>query len=402
MIRRPRNSAAAFFFALIGFADAASPAPATDHAVTLSAGCVVHGFRLPGLVPVATFDAGDCATAAAVRSVDQSAVFIGTRDGELLKLATPELGVTRRRPVDGRVMQLFAPDSAPLLLAVVGTPSGAQRLLVLDRDSLATLRDVPLQDRLGDRLFISRIAESTYRNSVLLAFGDAPELWELFLAPDAAPVFEGLVHDYRMGEAISEPARLPIRRIRTGHSFDDFLVEPDSPHLMVRQRSGDGARRVRRFNLDVRRTVAEFHPDTEPMLSSAITVSQAGQRLLLAPTPQGVQLYRMPLMTPIGPIELTGDGCRIASPLHKQWAVLWACGGDDARRLSIIDAASWRVMAVLDAGENGAIRQLAIDSAARRVLVASSAGMLVSYRTDEWCREGEIRLEQLRAAWLYP
>jgi len=170
----------------------------------------------------------------------------------------------------------------------------------------------------------------------------------------------------------------------------------------VRQRSGEGARRVRRFNLDVRRTVAEFHPDTEPMLSSAITVSQAGQRLLLAPTPQGVQLYRMPLMTPIGPIELTGDGCRIASPLHKQWAVLWACGGDDARRLSIIDAASWRVMAVLDAGENGAIRQLAIDSAARRVLVASSAGMLVSYRTDEWCREGEIRLEQLRAAWLYP
>ncbi|MBP8120272.1 MAG: hypothetical protein KAY04_03435 [Burkholderiales bacterium] len=402
MIRRPRNSAAAFFFALIGFADAASPAPATDHAVTLSAGCVVHGFRLPGLVPVATFDAGDCATAAAVRSVDQSAVFIGTRDGELLKLATPELGVTRRRPVDGRVMQLFAPDSAPLLLAVVGTASGAQRLLVLDRDSLATLREVPLQDRLGDRLFISRIAESTYRNSVLLAFGDAPELWELFLAPDAAPVFEGLVHDYRMGEAISEPARLPIRRIRTGHSFDDFLVEPDSPHLMVRQRSGDGARRVRRFNLDVRRTVAEFHPDTEPMLSSAITVSQAGQRLLLAPTPQGVQLYRMPLMTPIGPIELTGDGCRIASPLHKQWAVLWACGGDDARRFSIIDAASWRVMAVLDAGENGAIRQLAIDSAARRVLVASSAGMLVSYRTDEWCREGEIRLEQLRAAWLYP
>ena len=70
--------------------------------MTLSAGCVVHGFRLPGLVPVATFDASDCATAAAVRSVEQSAVFIGTRDGELLKLATPELDVTRRRPVDGR------------------------------------------------------------------------------------------------------------------------------------------------------------------------------------------------------------------------------------------------------------------------------------------------------------
>ncbi len=402
MIRRPRNSAAAFFFALAGFATSAAPPAAAEHAVTLSAGCVVHGFRLPDLMQVATFDAGDCAAAAAVRAVGQPAIFVGTRGGELLKLATPELGVTRRRPVDGRVMQLFAPASAPLLLAVVGEPHGAQRLLMVDRDSLATLRELPLRDRLGDRLVISRIVESTYRSSVLLAFEDAPELWELFLAPDAAPVFEGLVHDYRMGEAISEPARLPIRRIRTELLFDDFLVEPDSPHLIVRQRSGGDARRIWRFNLDVRRPVAELHPGPDPTLSSAISLSTAGQRWLLAPTTLGVRLYRMPLLTPLGPIELAGDGCRIDSPLHSQWAVLWACNGDEAQRLSVIDAASWRITAVLDAGEGSAGHLLAVDTSAARLLVATQAGMLVSYRTGEWCREAEMPLEQLRAVWLYP
>lgn len=401
MTRRPHNSAVAFLFALIALVAASVPAVAADHAVTLSAGCVLRSFHLPGFAPVATFDAGHCVTAAVARHVDRPSIVAGTVDGELLTLSTPELVVTRRRSVDGRVMQVFAPASAPLLLAVVETSTGRQRLLVLGRDTLATLRDVPLHDRLGGRLLVTRIAESTYRRSVLIAFEDAAEFWELFLAPDAEPVFEGLVHDYRMGEGISEPARLPIRRIRPDIPIDEFLVEPDSPNLIVRQRSSDGARSTWRFNLDVRRRVMKFDIETEPVLSSAVAVTHSSQHLLLAPTQHGVQLYRMPLLTPQQNIELAGDGCRIAGPLHSQWAVLWDCDGDDARRLSIIDAASWQIVAILGGDESGEVRHLAIDLTAKRLLVATSAGRLVSYRTDQWCREGLMWQPQLRAAWLY-
>jgi hypothetical protein len=51
------------------------------------------------------------------------------------------------------------------------------------------------------------------RRSLLAAWPDLHEWWEISLDPAAPPIFDGLVHDHRMGEAIASPGHLGLRRI---------------------------------------------------------------------------------------------------------------------------------------------------------------------------------------------
>ncbi len=44
------------------------------------------------------------------------------------------------------------------------------------------------------------------RRSFVIVFEPLAELWELSTDPQAAPIFDGLVHDYHQGEAIASPA----------------------------------------------------------------------------------------------------------------------------------------------------------------------------------------------------
>lgn len=58
-----------------------------------------------------------------------------------------------------------------------------------------------------------RVLALPHRRSFLVAWTGLEEWWELSWDPQAPPVFDGLVHDYRMGEAIAAAGFLHPRRI---------------------------------------------------------------------------------------------------------------------------------------------------------------------------------------------
>jgi hypothetical protein len=91
------------------------------------------------------------------------------------------------------------------------------------------------------------------RRSFLIAFATLPELWELSVDPDAAPVYDGLVHDFRMGEALATPGFLGVRRTRLEAPLSAVL--PDDGNAQVLARSADAWWLV---HLDVRRVIARF------------------------------------------------------------------------------------------------------------------------------------------------
>jgi hypothetical protein len=64
----------------------------------------------------------------------------------------------------------------------------------------------------GDASTVSAVRWLPQRRSFVIAFDTLPELWELSVDPNAAPIHDGLVHDYRMGEAIAAPGYLGVRR----------------------------------------------------------------------------------------------------------------------------------------------------------------------------------------------
>lgn len=142
-------------------------------------------------------------------------------------------------------------------------PRDGGRTLVLGNAGGGVQRHLPAQSLDGARRgAVTALADLPRRRSVAVGFDGLDELWEVSLDPDAPPIFDGLVHDYRMGEAIATtgflaPRRIPIagrvRALRAGAQAPQLLVliEGDPPALHL-------------VNLDVRRSL-----DRVPMPAGA-------------------------------------------------------------------------------------------------------------------------------------
>lgn len=109
------------------------------------------------------------------------------------------------------------------------------------------------------------------RRSIVVAWPALGEVWELSLDPQAPPVYDGLVHDYRMGEAIAHAGFLYPRRARIGPPFPQLrYADPRVPWV-----AGGVPEGVAIVHLDVRRQIAVL-PCREPRLEEAALHDDAG------------------------------------------------------------------------------------------------------------------------------
>jgi len=126
-------------------------------------------------------------------------------------------------------------------------------LTLLD-DAAALLRRYVGSDLAGrQRGHASSIVAHAGRRSVVVSWPTLGEWWEISLDPAAPPIFDGLVHDYRMGEAIAAPGYLGVRRAPLGTP----LPEPEFVDARVPWLAGRVGDRIEAVNLDVRRRIGE-------------------------------------------------------------------------------------------------------------------------------------------------
>lgn len=126
------------------------------------------------------------------------------------------------------------------------------------------MRDLPTATL--DRARRSRIADivvAESRRSFVVAFESLPELWEVSFDPDAPPIYDGLVHDWRGREAIGIPGFLNPRRMPWPEGAAAPIVKLSAPNgawVLAQLAVTRGARcsEVALVNLDVRRMVARW------------------------------------------------------------------------------------------------------------------------------------------------
>jgi len=82
--------------------------------------------------------------------------------------------------------------------------------LVVSSGAGTELRRIPLLDRNRRAGRLAWIIDLPRRQSFLAGFEALPEAWELPYSAKAEPVYDGLVHDYRMGEGIADRGPLPV------------------------------------------------------------------------------------------------------------------------------------------------------------------------------------------------
>jgi hypothetical protein len=172
-------------------------------------------------------------------------------------------------------MQARSSDGRWLLRA----DNDARALLAFDAGSGALARRIAVADKRGLTSRVAHIVDASARRSFIALLADLPEAWELLYDPNAGPVFDGLVHDYRMGEGLASGGPLPVRRITLDVPLADGLFSPDHAYFVAR--AGDGVVHV--VSLDVRRVIERLRLGGEPRPEQGVAWSAGGERLFAFP-----------------------------------------------------------------------------------------------------------------------
>lgn len=234
------------------------------------------------------------------------------------------------------------------------------------------------------------------RRSFVVAWPALGEVWEISFDPQAAPIFDGLVHDYRMGEAIAKPGYLGARRAPLGRPLPDFsFADARVPWL-----AGMLGAEVVVMHLDVRRHIAALRADAAHPAGAALRrVTRrpgafewwlpAGHEIHVFDTARWQRTAVHTLPGPVRQVQVT-DGATDAA----LWARVEERGGATLWQLDDPAAGAWRRMD--EVAGTGPVRMI--------VSTSQGASMLV-LRGE---RQATLQLEQLdsrggrQARWMLP
>lgn len=206
-------------------------------------------------------------------SPDGRYVYFASRDGwitkydlwNLTEVAEVRAGLNTRNAAvsaDGR------------LVAVANSLPGNLVILDADLKLVKVIAAGTLDGKQSSRL--SAVYDAPPRHSFIAALKDIPEIWEISYDEKAPPIHDGLVHDYRMSEAIAKPGYLNPRRTPLDTVLDDFFFDQSYTHVMGASREGQG----QVVNLDIRRKVANLALPGMPHLGSGITFAWRGEPVM--------------------------------------------------------------------------------------------------------------------------
>jgi hypothetical protein len=186
-----------------------------------------------------------------VTAPDGRAAYVAMRDGWIGRIDLAGAAMTQVRAGE-RVGALALSSDGRWLLAAVESPRALVAYAAADLAVAKTLPTVDLRGRPGR---VSAVYDAPPRASFVVAFDDIAEAWELPYGPDAAPVYEGLVHDYRLGEGVAARGPFPVRRIPLDVPLRAFAFEPGFDYGVA---AVPGTTLLRVVNLNVRRKIADI------------------------------------------------------------------------------------------------------------------------------------------------
>ena len=250
-------------------------------------------------------------------SPDGRFVYFGSRDGWVSKFDIYNLKYVAEIRAGINMRNIAVSSDGRYVLAGNYLP---HTLVMLDATDLTPLKVIPVQDDDGQSSRVSAVYDAAPRQSFIVALKDIPEVWEIPYGADAEPVYPGLVHDYRLGEAIAAKGPFPIRRIRLDDYLDDFFFDQSYEHLIGAARNGKNGQVV---NLIVGRKIADVDLPGLPHLGSGITWDWHGTPVLATPNlKQGmVTVIDMKHWKTIKHIKTLGPGFFLRS--HEDTPYAW-------------------------------------------------------------------------------
>lgn len=253
-------------------------------------------------------------------------------------------------------------------------------LVVLDARDLSPLKVIAVQDDSGKSSRVSAVYDAGPRKSFIAALKDLPEVWEIPWDEKAEPIYPGLVHDYRMDEALAAKGPFPVRRIKLDDYLDDFFFDPPYNHLIGAARNGKNGQVV---NLQVGRKIADVELPGLPHLGSGITWTYKDIPVLATPNLKeaAVSIVDMRSWKTIKRIETAGPGFFMRSHENTNYAWVDAMMGPRKDGIQILEKQKLTVVKTLvpSPGKTAAHTEFTRDGKYALVSVWEMDGALVVY-----------------------
>jgi hypothetical protein len=254
-------------------------------------------------------------------------------------------------------------------------------LVLLDARDLSPLKLIPVQDDQGKGSRVSAVYAAPPRQSFVAALKDIPEVWEILVADDPLPVYNGPMHDYRMGEGTAlEPGPFPVRRTRLADYLDDFFFDQSYQVLIGAARDGSQGQVV---NLDVRQKIAELDLDGMPHLGSGITWERDGHTPLATPHLKKAEVSVIDLKTweTVKRIETLGPGFFARSHESSPYAWVDVFSGPNKDAIHVIDKQRLEIVETLRPAPGKTAAHVEFDRYGRYALVSiwEDDGAIVVY-----------------------
>ncbi|HRY87380.1 MAG TPA: cytochrome D1 domain-containing protein [Rubrivivax sp.] len=214
-------------------------------------------------------------------SPDGRFVYFGSRDGWITKYDLWNLTVVAEVRAGLNMRNIAVSSDGAYVMAANYFP---HTLALFDSalNLLKTYAAAGLDGKQTSR--VSAVYDAAPRRSFVVAMKDIPELWEISYDPKAEPIYDGLVHDYKLGEGIAKPGFLGVRRTILEEPLDDFFFDQSYAYALGASRPrADGAPSGQVVNLDVRRPIATLPIAGMPHLGSGITFPYRGSTVLASP-----------------------------------------------------------------------------------------------------------------------
>ncbi|MBL8520825.1 MAG: hypothetical protein JNK75_09135 [Betaproteobacteria bacterium] len=144
---------------------------------------------------------------------------------------------------------------------------------------------------------VSAIRLARERRSFVVGFEALPEIWEISIDPKAPDLYQGMVHDFRLGEGVPERGYLGVRRTRLDAALPRFALDRTGAYVVgCRADSPPGGCTLALLHLDVRRRIAQFALKGVPDLGAVRDGVVAQHAALELPDAQGTISWRIDLI----------------------------------------------------------------------------------------------------------
>lgn len=295
--------------------------------------------------------------------------FFAAADGWVVKFELWPLRVAAQVQVGTDLRAIALSGDGRWLLAGNAAPRTA---VLLDAD-LQVVKSFALQTLDGRRdARVADVLDVAPRRSFVVALQDIAELWEISYDPQAPPIYDGLVHDYKMGEAIAKPGYQNARRTPLDAPLGELMSGPNAAYAIGATAPGaDDAARVLVVNLDVRRAIASLPIDGAPNPAGGLVFERQGVPLLAMPNSrQGlVSVIDTRTWRPVASLATPAPGEALRSQPDTPYA--WVDAGP---ALSILDTRTLAAVAEVRGPADARLGPVQFTRDGRLALTMAQAG----------------------------